>query len=217
MNADQNPTPRRAPPLHLIRSADQRRMAWKNGGGFTTEVAVRPPGASLDTFDWRVSTAQVSADGPFSLFAGIERTLVVLEGAGLNLTVGDAPPVQLTAHSPPFAFAADEPTHASLVDGPVVDLNVMARRDNWRHAIERIDLATPRAVTLQATEWMIYCSAGSVRVSADGNTSTLMPNDAVTGCSPQANVEPGEAGTLYLIRFYGGLRSSLCNCFTGGA
>ena len=30
-------------------------MPWKNGGGETTEIAVSPPGAGLDDFDWRVA------------------------------------------------------------------------------------------------------------------------------------------------------------------
>ena len=51
-------------------------MPWKNGGGETAEIAVSPPGAALDDFDWRLSMARVETDGPFSAFPGIDRTLV---------------------------------------------------------------------------------------------------------------------------------------------
>jgi environmental stress-induced protein Ves len=64
---------------------DYARMPWKNGGGQTTEIAVSA-GASLADFDWRVSIAEINADGPFSAFAGVDRTLVLLSGAGVRLT-----------------------------------------------------------------------------------------------------------------------------------
>lgn len=198
MSSDQAP----APSLRLIRSEDQLRMTWKNGGGFTTGIATFPPGASLDTFDWRVSTAQVAADGPFSLFPGIERTLLLLEGAGLVLTVDDAPPVQLSCQTPPFTFAADKPTHASLTDGPITDLNIMSRRSEWRHVVERVDLTTPSSITIVATAWLLYCQAGSARVSADGHSLALKQNDAVAGSSPQATIEPDEPSAFYLIAFH---------------
>jgi len=54
--------------MKLIPADAMRRMPWKNGGGVTTEIAIAPEGATLDNFDWRVSTAQVDAAGPFSRF-----------------------------------------------------------------------------------------------------------------------------------------------------
>ena len=69
-----------------------RRMPWKNGAGETREIAVFPESASIDTFEWRVSTATVAQSGPFSLFPGVDRTLCVLSGAGFDLAVeGHAP------------------------------------------------------------------------------------------------------------------------------
>ena len=68
--------------MRILRAESYRRMPWKNGGGETTEIAVSPEGAGLDDFDWRVSMARVESSGPFSLFAGIDRTLAILEGEG---------------------------------------------------------------------------------------------------------------------------------------
>lgn len=55
--------------MKLLLPETMRRMPWKNGGGITTEIAIAPPGATLDAFDWRISTARVEAAGPFSRFA----------------------------------------------------------------------------------------------------------------------------------------------------
>ena len=123
---------------HLLRAGAMRRMAWRNGGGETTEVAVHPPSAGLDAFDWRVSMAGVVAPGPFSLFAGVDRTLAVLDGAGLVLEGSGAAPVTLHAGGPPHAFPGDRPTTARLPGGAVTDLNVMTRRGRWRHALTRL-------------------------------------------------------------------------------
>ena len=122
----------------LRRAAEHRRMPWKNGQGMTTELAVFPEGAGLDGFDWRISMAEVAADGPFSAFPGISRTLVILEGAGMTLALAGMAPVRLDRTSPPLRFAADQPCDATLVAGPIADLNVMTRDAAGDHAVERL-------------------------------------------------------------------------------
>jgi environmental stress-induced protein Ves len=111
-------------------------MPWKNGGGETIEIAIFPDGATLETFDWRISMATVSSDGPFSDFAHIDRTLSVLSGEGLALKIGRMT-YQLTPESPPLSFAGDVPTSGTLVSGPIIDLNVMSRRGTCAHSVER--------------------------------------------------------------------------------
>ena len=74
-------------PMRILRASTYRRMPWKNGGGETTEIAVSPEGAGLDDFAWRISMARVDGDGPFSAFAGVDRTLSILEGEGLRLEI----------------------------------------------------------------------------------------------------------------------------------
>jgi len=122
---------------HVLRAANRLVVPWKNGGGTTTEIARSPAGASLDDFDWRVSRAVVASGGPFSTFSGVDRTLVVLEGAGLRLAIAGRGSVVLARGAPPFAFAGDAEVVATLTDGPIVDLNVMSRRGRARHVVSR--------------------------------------------------------------------------------
>jgi environmental stress-induced protein Ves len=124
--------------IHFLRADDHRRMAWKNGGGETLEVAISPAGAALDAFDWRVSMATIAADGPFSAFLGVDRTLALLEGDGMILAIDGRPPIRLNAGDPPLAFPADAATAATLAEGAVTDLNVMTRRDRCAHLVEPI-------------------------------------------------------------------------------
>ena len=82
--------------------------------------------------------AQVASDGPFSEFFGIDRTLAVIKGSGLVLTIGSDAPVTLQRGSDPITFAGDVATSARLIAGEITDLNVMTRRGRFRHRLLRI-------------------------------------------------------------------------------
>src|SRR5487761_727801 len=78
----------------LLQPQDYRRMPWKNGLGMTTELAVSPVGAGLNgrPFDWRVSLAEIETGCEFSLFPGYDRSILLSEGAGMELSFDSAPP-----------------------------------------------------------------------------------------------------------------------------
>ena len=123
----------------LIQYASLRPTPWKNGGGVTTELAMSPPGAGIDDFDWRVSLASIAEDGPFSQFPGVDRTLVMVAGDGVLLDFGDER-VVLSPSEPLVEFAGEDPVHATI-SGPMsgqatLDFNVMTRRGRYRHRIE---------------------------------------------------------------------------------
>jgi hypothetical protein len=126
--------------MRILRAADRVAVPWKNGGGSTREVAVWPPGAGLDDFEWRVSIAEVHAPGPFSLFPGIDRTLTVLEGR-LELTFADRT-IELAPESDPFSFPGDVPCDGRPIGGPVMDLNVLTRRGVCSARVQRIASGT---------------------------------------------------------------------------
>lgn len=164
--------------MRLIRAADCRRMPWKNGGGETIEIAIHPAGSGLDDFDWRVSMARVEADGPFSAFPGIDRTLAVLEGEGINLEIGGGISV-LTTASPPLTFPADVATAASLIAGPITDLNVMSRRGRSTHSVTRFAIREPAEIVATAEATFILCQSGSARAMADGEEFEIGRFDAL--------------------------------------
>ncbi|WP_405808926.1 HutD family protein [Streptomyces sp. NBC_00210] len=110
----------------VLRAADRTAVPWKNGGGVTREIALSPEGASMHDFDWRISLADVAADGPFSAFPGIARTLTVVEGAGMDLTAGGQQVLAAERYRP-YDFPGDVETGGRLLAGPVVNFNVMYR------------------------------------------------------------------------------------------
>jgi environmental stress-induced protein Ves len=116
----------------VLRNEGLVRVPWKNGGGTTAEVAAFPEGSGFETFGWRVSMADVASDGPFSIFPGIDRTLVVVEGNGIELDV-EGIAYRLDEASPKLSFSGDDITAGRLLSGPIRDLNVMTRRGQFRH------------------------------------------------------------------------------------
>jgi len=186
--------------MRILRAADYRVMPWKNGGGTTTEIAVSPDGAGLDAFDWRVSMARVQGSGPFSSFAGIDRTLSVLEGEGIVLDVAGQPAARLTPVSQPFTFPADLPTSAALIAGPIADLNVMTRRGRMLHSVERMAISRPVDIATPAGSTLILCHKGEA-VFPEAQSIRLGPLDTLL-LGPDASVlrvEPARDATLFVV------------------
>lgn len=123
----------------VIRASDCPDVPWKNGGGTTREIAVFPPDAGMDDFLWRLSMARVERPGPFSAFAGIDRTLAVVEGK-LALT-GPELTALMDDASKPLPFDGAMATHGEPVDGPVLDVNAMVRRDRYTCVMTRLSKA----------------------------------------------------------------------------
>jgi len=173
--------------MKILRALDHRRMPWKNGRGETVEIAVFPQGATVDTFDWRISMATVAEDGPFSVFNEIDRTLSILEGNGMELAIEGREPVLLNQASKPYPFPADAATTAKLVDGTITDLNVMTRRNRFSHSVEAIQ--APATLEPSAGLTLILCHRGEIHLDCDGMTDTLAPLDC-------AMLNAGEAASL---------------------
>ena len=67
----------------LIHAGEVTPQPWRNGAGRTRELLTWPAGAQ--PWQLRISLAEISRDGPFSLYPGIERWISVIEGAGVRL------------------------------------------------------------------------------------------------------------------------------------
>jgi environmental stress-induced protein Ves len=164
----------------LLPAAARTRVPWKNGGGFTEEIAVSPAGAGLDDFAWRLSTASVQTSGPFSRFDGVDRILAVVTGGAMRLSVDGDAPVRLDQDSAPFAFAGDKPTSAELAGIGLVDLNLMVRRGQARAEMVRQVL---RGLAVVGDDEAVTLIFALDQILLDD--SELYPLDA-------ARLEPGE-------------------------
>ncbi|WP_250453232.1 HutD family protein [Caballeronia sp. ATUFL_M2_KS44] len=160
----------------ILRAASLADVPWKNGGGVTREIAAGPPGASLDAFAWRLSVADVSADGAFSAFAGVDRVLVLLGGAGMRLAEAGGRAHVLEEPLAIARFAGETPIHASLIDGPTRDFNVMVRRDRARALVE-VRRGARCGIGAEHDLTFVHCVSGSLAVDVD--QITLGPGDTL--------------------------------------
>jgi environmental stress-induced protein Ves len=103
-------------------------MPWKNGGGITQELFRIPHAVSTDHFFFRLSKATVSSSGEFSLFPGIERTLILLSGHGFHLERKNSDPVIMKDKLSSLQFKGEDSIYCELIDGECVDFNVMIDR-----------------------------------------------------------------------------------------
>lgn len=178
---------------------------WKNGGGATREILCLPPGSDLDHFLWRVSLAEIAADGPFSAFPGVDRIITLIKGAGVHLHApeakGEGIDHRLDTPLQPFGFAGDRPVQARLLGGACEDLNVMARRGACRSRVEIGRRETPIGAS---DAGVVLACHGAWRLhTADGGVLELAPRCGATWLraaqAPRAATPDDDARAALLV------------------
>lgn len=173
-------------PNRIIPPAQHRLMPWRNGGGRTAEIAFEPSDSPAG-FRWRLSLAEVEADGPFSAFPGCCRTIMLLSGQGMELTIAKpgAPPRTVRIDRPyqPFDFDGEAATSCKLIAGPVRDLNVIADRSlQIDYRVAALDDAD--AVLEPAPVWLFHVLRGTAVIDigrhlavTEGETAVITDED----------------------------------------
>jgi environmental stress-induced protein Ves len=107
--------------IHVFLKSGFKKMLWKNGQGVTSQIYIYPESASLDKNDFlfRLSSAKIERDGPFSAFAGKQRLLTPVKGAGFELNSKVYEKFEIAR------FSGDEKINCSLLKGPVLDFGII--------------------------------------------------------------------------------------------
>ncbi len=180
-------------PIRHLRSESYVRMPWKNGRGSTDEICLLPPGASRDAFDLRISRASIPEPGLFSAFPGVERTITVIEGAGLKLDFGDH--MATLGPRQPFTFDSGL-TPLGIPEGDAVRVvNVMAARTVWRIASAAV---VTEAASLTAVQSVVFAIVGRWLLEAGRDQTTLMPGDTALDDAP-GRISPQSAGAALVV------------------
>jgi environmental stress-induced protein Ves len=119
----------------IVTPASYNVVPWRNGRGETLELCSHPL-VDCNAFSWRLSIATVDNDGPFSRFVDCDRTLVLLEGAGISLRQETGKLDVLSSRFSIARFSGDCETEATLHNGAIRDFNVMCNR---RHCSAIVD------------------------------------------------------------------------------
>lgn len=175
----------------LIPANEYRRERWKNGLGWTREIARVP---DRDGWDWRLSIAEIERDAAFSAFPGIDRELVLLRGNGLRLVFDDGRAISLMPPHERLRFAGEEAVTGELIDGVTHDFNLMWRRDRVRAELLHRPLVGPMLFfTEPGTHWVIHLIAGRAMFDAASGLGHLESGDT-------AILAPGEQRARYALQ-----------------
>ncbi|MET3812047.1 HutD family protein [Arthrobacter sp. UYEF3] len=155
--------------MEIIRFAELKPRPWRNGGGVTRELARFPEAAGDESWDWRVSIADVARAGAFSGFAGMERVLTVIDGELLLLTVDGAEhPLEKYR---PFRFSGGADSAGALPTGDIRDLNVMTRTGAFKGYTSIIELSKKRAHPVFAGQFGILLQGQAAVSTVAGQTA----------------------------------------------
>lgn len=186
-------------PVTVLSCADYQQMAWKNGAGSTLEVAAAPVGSGLPDFYWRVSIADVEAEGPFSLFPGVDRVLTLVDGPSMVLAV-DSTDYRLTPATP-FAFPGESTVSCRLPAGPIRGINVMTRRGRAAASVTVLDVEAHRDITVHPGEILLtFALSGQLALSVSELAPVALERlDAVCLGEP-GSIRMQGSGTIAEIR-----------------
>jgi len=142
-------------PFKIYSPKSFQKLPWRNGLGSTVELLVETSN-NHETFSWRLSIASVVNDGPFSDFSGYDRTLLLLEGAGITLNKPNGIFKVLNSLLDCAHFKGEDLIDANLHDGPIKDFNVMTLRSVCTSSVTVINETNESLLYINADKLLVY-------------------------------------------------------------
>ena len=175
-----------------------RRMPWRNGRGFTLEIAREP--ATGEDFAWRLSLADIERDGDFSAYPGYRRAIVLVAGERLHLRFRGHGSRVLDPARRGARFEGDWETHCAIPGGRCTDLSLIVRRGSGARpgSIVRAPRmlrvkSSGRVVAATNLHGALFVIAGSVAV-----TESIRARSRIIRARDTLLLSPGPQRTLRL-------------------
>mgnify|MGYP000159079004 CR=1 FL=1 len=166
--------------MNKLTLANYKKMPWKNGLGITYEIVQdrlnKDGNHSLDDFGYRISMADVTSNGAFSLFNHKARLLAVIDGAGMHLNIDKHHDMTVKTFDV-IVFDGASEVDSRLIDGAIRDLNVIY--DPQRFDANLQWLARPQTVNSQADTVVVLSLEDDTIVSIANQTLTLQKYESV--------------------------------------
>jgi len=159
--------------VRIQRNSEHTPMPWANGRGTSYEIA--SDRNAVGEWTWRLAMAPVNEDGPFSRIECVNRSLAVVEGAGMLLFVDrkklQCLPMQVVR------FRGDAITEAALTDGPIMDINLMVRR---KESDGEMAIVSDAGLLNGAS--IVVAVGGSAQLNSGDSTINLERHDSILEC-----------------------------------
>lgn len=181
--------------IALLPAEEYRRERWPNGAGWTRQIAsASEAGTGLL---WRLSIAEITSAASYSLFHGLQRHQVLLQGDGIVLELDGAPAQRA---EPPFgqvSFPGELPARCTLLGGPVHMFNLFHRPDRFDLSLWRRPVVGPMYFFPASGEtWAMHLLSGQAELGGRGGGCTMQQGDsallgAAGGCPGRVSLEGG--------------------------
>jgi hypothetical protein len=156
--------------MMVQRASERAAVPWRNGLGVQYEIIC--DGSLPDDWTWRLSTADITQDVPFSSFPGVTREFCVADGNGVVLNINGVD--HRCGPGSVKTFRGDDVVFATLIDGPMRALNLMVR-DGAKH--RSLQLNSADAVI---TDLLVAIAIGTSSILVfDGDETELQILDAL--------------------------------------
>jgi environmental stress-induced protein Ves len=174
--------------FNIIPPSEFKTVSWKNGKGSTKELLFE----NIDReefFAWRLSMAPVTEDGPFSDFSGYHRTLILIEGNGIELRHNNGQTDRLVRRFDFANFDGGWITEAILQQGKITDFNVMTRQGVCAAKLDIFRENGEHQIPVNADHSIIYPLDTAVEVVMPGaNGLRLAAKNLLRAISPSMGV-----------------------------
>lgn len=140
--------------ITYLKPTNYRTMRWKSGNGLTAEIVISPDHASLqeNNFNWRLSSANFSEDGHFSIFTGYRRYLSLIDGSKVTLNFKES--TKILNLNEVIEFRGEENVFCEVHKQSIQDLNFIFNPQTIK---ARFDIfSTPVKTQLQGFEEQIF-------------------------------------------------------------
>ncbi|WP_049623213.1 HutD/Ves family protein [Frateuria defendens] len=184
--------------LRPLAPGARRAQRWANGRGSTLELDRDSAG---EDWRWRLSVAQVDADGPFSPYPDTRRLLAPLD-APLTLAFAGGREHRLPRLAT-FAFDGADAPQAGLPEGPTRVVNLMLRGAAQGELIARPLHGLMLLPATPGWRWFVHLLAGHAEVHADGETRALQPDESLwLDPRPGQRLLVDGGGELVLVKLF---------------
>jgi environmental stress-induced protein Ves len=145
--------------IRIIRQEEYIEGLWRNGQGVSWEIASFKKEGAAD-FSWRFAKARIDHDVPFSIYPGMDRIFMMIEGQGMDLEFEGGKVLQVHERFVPHLFSCDVPLVCKLRGGPSLDLNLFTARGKFRANCEVKKIRTSENFLTKSTVTVVYVLEG---------------------------------------------------------
>jgi len=162
-----------------------RATRWANGHGRKADIA--------NGDGWSLAFAWLDRPAPFSDYAGVSRTITLVDGDGFVLDFTEHPPIDVSRVGAPASFDGGWAARCRLLGGPCCVLNAFSAKGRWRHTVR---VAEPgRIGPLRSGDFIVVLSG---QAYLDGLVAGPQDSLAISG---DASISGSANCVLAIVRF----------------